>query len=117
MQAYESMTAVDWQPIAPRRGLKLLLSAATFKLACCTTVLLLFIWPAIYNGQPFFSPDTSAYVRGFDAGMFRLTKRTTVWTTWAKATTSQTEPVQSAGGDGQSFQNPTFVIAGRSVSY
>src|SRR5262245_42940327 len=113
------MNAFDWHwylIAAPPRS-KLALNITTFKLACCATVLLLFSWPAIYNGQPFFSPDTSAYVRGFDAGIFRLTGRSTVWTTWARDINSQNETVQTTGGGGTSFQSPAFVIAGRSVSY
>jgi hypothetical protein len=35
-------------------------------LTLCT---LLLIWPALYNRQPIFFPDTSTYVRGADAGL------------------------------------------------
>jgi hypothetical protein len=42
-------------------------------------VIVALIWPALYNGQPFFHTDTSAYLRGADAGMQKLTHHTTVW--------------------------------------
>ena len=28
------------------------------------------IWPAFYNNQPFFFPDTTAYIRAADLGVF-----------------------------------------------
>ena len=74
-------------------------------------LLVLFLWPAIYNGQPFFSPDTSAYVRGFDAGVVWLTGRESAWTTWASAANA------TQGPSGRSLQSPNFIIAGRSASY
>jgi hypothetical protein len=78
----------------------------------------MFLWPAIYNGQPLFSVDTGAYIRGFDAGVVWLSGRTTVWTTWASELQARPgEPVGSAVGDAKSLQSPGFVIAGRSVSY
>src|SRR6266480_1246191 len=36
---------------------------AVVRSATCAVVLLLFLWPAIYNRQPLFSPDTGAYIR------------------------------------------------------
>src|SRR5271165_6043769 len=38
------------------------------------------LWPALYNGQPFFFHDTTAYVRGADAGFVKLTRHRTAWT-------------------------------------
>lgn len=88
------------------------------KSATCGALLLLFLWPAIYNGQPLFSVDTTAYIRGFDAGMVWLSDRTTVWTTWAsRAVGRQPQFDQSTIGEARSFQSPTFIMAGRSVSY
>src|SRR3954452_9712627 len=77
----------------------------------CAALLALLLWPAIYNGQPLFSPDTSAYVRGFDAGIAWLTGRTSAWTTWASPAEAPTGNPEST-----SFQGPTFIMAGRSVS-
>lgn len=88
------------------------------KAASYTALLLLFLWPAIYNGQPFFSPDTPAYIRGFDAGVVWLTGRTTEWTTWASSLHArQGEQQESPAEAAKSLQSPSFIIAGRSVSY
>jgi hypothetical protein len=76
------------------------------------------LWPAIYNRQPSFSPDTGAYIRGFDAGIVWLTGRTTAWTTWARQLRAAQETAnEPATEKATSFQGPTFIIAGRSVSY
>ncbi len=37
------------------------------------------LWPAAYNGQPFFFPDTTAYLRGADAGIQKVTHHSTPW--------------------------------------
>src|SRR5436190_17277215 len=88
------------------------------RIATYAALLLLFLWPAIYNGQPLFSPDTSAYIRGFDAGVVWLSGRTTVWTTWAsKLRAPQEAADDSTAEEVTSFQSPAFIIAGRSVSY
>src|SRR5882762_2498727 len=88
------------------------------RIATCAALLLLFLWPAIYNGQPLFSPDTSAYIRGFDAGVVWLSGRTTVWTTWAsKLRAPQEAADDSTAEQVKSFQSPAFILAGRSVSY
>jgi len=88
------------------------------RIANCAALLLLFLWPAIYNGQPLFSPDTSAYIRGFDAGVVWLSGRTTVWTTWAsKLRAPQEAADDSTAEQVKSFQSPAFILAGRSVSY
>jgi hypothetical protein len=80
---------------------------------CTVTVLMvLLLWPAIYNGQPLFSPDTSAYIRGFDAGIAWLTGHTSAWTTWASPTEGPAAKSEQA-----SFQGPSFIMAGRSISY
>src|SRR5947207_13712435 len=102
-----------------------------FRIAICAPLLVLLLWPAIYNGQPLFSNDTTAYIRGFDAGVVWLSGRTSAWTTWASQL-----PAQAAGqeyslagskyslpagqdstvGETTSFQSSSFIIAGRSVS-
>jgi hypothetical protein len=38
------------------------------------------IWPAIYNGQPFFLTDTRSYMRAADAAVYKLTGHATAWT-------------------------------------
>ena len=88
------------------------------KVVSCLILFFLFMWPAIYNGQPLLSPDTSAYIRGFDAGIVRLTGLSSAWTTWAgELAQSQETSVSGQPGEAKSLQSPTFVIAGRSVSY
>jgi hypothetical protein len=87
-------------------------------IATCASLLLLFLWPAIYNGQPLFSVDTSAYIRGFDAGVLWLTERTTAWTTWAaRLGAEQRGQPDSSVGEARSFQSPGFIMTGRSVYY
>jgi hypothetical protein len=43
------------------------------------------LWPAFWNGGPFFFPDTRTYLRGADTAMTRLTHRPTLWTASAEA--------------------------------
>jgi hypothetical protein len=89
----------------------------TLKIATGAALLLLVLWPAIYNGQPLFSPDTGAYIRGFDAGVVWLSGRTSAWTTWASALRTPQEAHDPAADEVISFQSPDFIMAGRSVSY
>ena len=42
-------------------------------------LLAVLVWPALYNGQPIFFPDTTAYIRGADAGMQAAFGRRTAW--------------------------------------
>ena len=42
-------------------------------------LLAVLVWPALYNGQPIFFPDTTAYIRGADAGMQVAFGRRTAW--------------------------------------
>jgi hypothetical protein len=100
------------QALLGSRAATILARAAT-----CAALLLLFLWPAIYNGQPLFSPDTGAYVRGFDGGMVWLTGRTTAWTTWASELPSGRVAANDRTAEAMSFQSPGFIMAGRSVSY
>jgi hypothetical protein len=79
---------------------KSLALAASLSLAAA-----LFLWPAFYNGQPFFFPDTTAYVRGADAAVFKLTGVSTAWTKQA-----DTDAGDAGTGD-------KAVLAGRSIYY
>jgi len=69
---------------------------------------LLLLWPAIYNGQPFFFSDTTAYVRGADAAIEKATGLTTPWT-------SPTSP-DSASAREEGETSVDVVAAPRSVS-
>jgi hypothetical protein len=42
-------------------------------------LLAVLLWPALYNGQPIFFPDTTAYVRGADAGVQAAFHRRSAW--------------------------------------
>jgi hypothetical protein len=82
--------------------------------------LLALAWPAIYNGQPFFFPDTTAYIRGADAGIQKVTGVSTPWTlaeqaqngdsSGAAATALEATPSVSSIKD-------KSVLSGRSVYY
>jgi hypothetical protein len=82
-----------------------------FKIATCAALLLLFLWPALYNRQPLFNPDTSAYIRGFDAAVAWLSGRTTVWTTWAAQLGAGQGGHTSTVGSASSFQSRDFILA------
>ena len=82
---------------------------AAWKLGLLLWILLVGIWPALYNGQPIFFPDTTAYIRGADAAISKITGHQSIWS----------PPPVSAAGDVVSLSNPKdkFVIAGRSIYY
>lgn len=72
------------------------------------------LWPAFYNGQPFFFPDTTAYLRGADAAVQKLTHHSTPWTQ------SSDNAVQTAGASpatSLSSVRDKTVLAGRSPYY
>ncbi|HXS26085.1 MAG TPA: hypothetical protein VN730_00305 [Steroidobacteraceae bacterium] len=54
-----------------RTRLSAALAAVTFGAAL--------LWPALYNGQPIFFGDTSAYIRGADAGVQAVFHRRSAW--------------------------------------
>ncbi|MBO0911397.1 MAG: hypothetical protein J2P13_06355 [Acidobacteria bacterium] len=60
-----------------KRGVKWRRSLGPAAVSVC--LVLICVWPALYNGQPLFYADTSTYIRGADAGFSRLTHRVTVW--------------------------------------
>jgi hypothetical protein len=47
--------------------------------AAFVVLLIAFVWPALYNGQPFFFPDTTTYIRGADAGIQVAFKHKSAW--------------------------------------
>jgi hypothetical protein len=78
------------------------------------------LWPALYNGQPFFYPDTTAYIRTADVGVQSLTHHTTPWSAPAEdkrggqdSTTNQSTKTASS----VSSVNDKTVFAGRSPYY
>jgi len=72
----------------------------------CFGFLLIYAWPSLYNRQPFFFPDTTAYIRGVDDGFSRITHRTTVWSAGAAHNPKSLSSIQDRP-----------VLAGRSIYY
>jgi hypothetical protein len=90
-----------------------------WKAVIAAGLLLTLIWPALYNGQPIFNPDTPSYIRTADAGIAKLTGRETVWSArWQTATTS-TQPSSASEVLPQNIGalHPDFVLTGRSIYY
>jgi hypothetical protein len=88
--------------------------------AACVALLLVHLWPGLYNGQPFFFPDTTAYVRGADVGFSRITHHHTIW---SRASTPPATAADNQAGTGAGTRPPPEaaatkgVLAGRSVYY
>lgn len=120
------MTRVDSdRPPAERPGL-----AATLPtIVLCWLALL---WPAIYNGGPLLFVDTTAYVRGVDAGVASVFGVSTAWSTLPAgapaaravapnattefATDSVPEPAGVASRD-PAVRSDRITLAGRSIYY
>jgi hypothetical protein len=99
-----------------------------FVLLAVLVMMLALLWPAFYNGEPFYFPDTTAYVRGADTAFHRITGTATPWSAVDDTTTDTTAdasgdtpdadaaptPARVDGGD--PAKNKT-VLAGRSVYY
>ncbi len=51
----------------------------TSRLLALVVVCSALLWPAFYNGQPFFFNDTNMYIQGADAGVQRVTHHSTAW--------------------------------------
>lgn len=97
--------ALAWRRIALRSMLCAVLTLAT-------------LWPSLYNGQPFFYPDTTAYIRGADAAFSRLTHRTSVWSEQRRdSIDSGAERMQQQPRRSLSSIEDRAVLAGRSVYY
>lgn len=78
------------------------------------------IWPALYNGEPLFFPDTITYIRGADAGLQRLTGHSTPWSRLedAVSTADATTPSgEVAAMPSISSIKDKTVLSGRSVYY
>lgn len=64
------------------------------------------VWPALYNGQPFFYADTTAYIRVADSGIRSLTHHASAWSQDASKTAVSQNSVAEK-----------VVLSGRSVYY
>jgi hypothetical protein len=78
-------------------------------------VIVALAWPALYNGQPFFHTDTSAYLRGADAGIQKFAHRSSPWT--MSAQNANTDGGAPQGTSSPIFQGTKQVISGRSPYY
>ena len=75
------------------------------------------MWPALYNGQPFFFADTITYIRGADAGLQKLTGRPSAWTPIEDGGPAQALPGQVSEDPSVSSVKDKSVLSGRSVYY
>ncbi len=73
------------------------------------------IWPAVYNGQPFFFTDTLTYLAGADSAIVKLTgySNTSSWSSRLKPAGAEVTSEDSAPNPNKD----SFVAAGRSVYY
>lgn len=80
------------------------------------------LWPAFYNGQPFYFSDSTTYLRGVDAAMQRLAGHPSPWTAPEADDSPGNAPAQSPPENPNqhasvsSIKSKT-VLAGRSVYY
>jgi hypothetical protein len=82
-------------------------------------LLVVAIWPAIYNGQPLLFPDTTGYIRGADAGFSRLIHHESVWSNHDNRASSDTTEKQTLAQPRTSISSlaDKTVLAGRSIYY
>jgi hypothetical protein len=73
--------------------------------AAYVVLVIAFVWPALFNGQPFFFPDTTTYIRGADAGIQAAFGHKSAWSVLPDAPKSTS-----------SIDDKT-VLTGRSVYY
>jgi hypothetical protein len=98
------LVTINFQPSLPQR--------AAFLLAC----VLLYMWPALLNGGPFFFPDSSNYIRAADAAMVTLTGHSSQWSDrLTKVSTAQPAGIEPSGTTEVKPTRP--VLNGRSVYY
>lgn len=78
------------------------------------------LWPALYNGQPIFFGDTTAYIRGADVGVQALFHRRSAWSLSGRDAIVQSKavrdstPARIARGSSLADQS---VVSGRSPYY
>ncbi len=76
------------------------------------------MWVALVNGQPFFTPDTQAYVRGPDVAVVKLLGARFA-SPWARQEppSAETAAAAHAGPTSQHSYDDNEVLAGRSIYY
>ncbi len=84
------------------------------------------LWPPIVNQSPFMLPDTTTYVRGVDAGVYKATGHRTAWTQeFLKRFPASAPDAAPTPDDGAQAAAPpasvagpqSFVLSGRSIYY
>lgn len=87
-------------------------------------LLLISLWPSLFNHQPFFFDDTTTYLKGADAGLFKLTGVASAWTPTAETVSPAVNlaPASAAPVDPTNLHKTDFlenqtVLAGRSIYY
>ena len=75
---------------------------------------LVFLWPTLVNGGAFFLADTTAYMRGADALVERVSGRTTSWSDETRKVIVRPTPKVSTASPTDA---PRVVLAGRSIYY
>jgi hypothetical protein len=85
-----------------------MVSARRFLLRSLVTagVLTALIWPALYNGEPFFYPDTRSYIRAADAGVFKLTGIKSPWTNADDVSSAKNAVVAAPSREPDQFPSP-----------
>ena len=85
-------------------------------MACAALVLCL---PALWNGLPFFYPDTPTYLRGAEMATGQLAKRLWPTQTAEPATTQDATALRTTAptGRGLTSLSDKIVLAGRSIYY
>ena len=78
-------------------------------------LLIVCIWPAVYNGQPFINPDTLQYIRYANSGVAKILGHSAEWVQLAPG--YHTEVVDQARPAGNGEAEPHSPIAGRSIYY
>jgi hypothetical protein len=76
-------------------------------------------WPALINGQPFFHPDTIAYVRGPDVAVMKLIgpRYATEWAFFDPGAVDQRNAAVPKAGPRVASYDDNEVLAGRSIYY
>ena len=90
-------------------------------------VSLLTLWPTFINGQPFYMPDTTSYVRTADAGIYKITGMQSEWTDEYEKRFSSAEKTRQKNDAnypqlnhlqyGQTRSTAPVALSGRSVYY
>ena len=75
------------------------------------------MWPALVNGQPFLFPDTTNYIRGADAAVYRLTGIKTDWTKEFFARYGALNTLDTQTDHPGATADLPVTLAGRSIYY